>query len=139
MADVIADKLTLLEKLAPIWDVRGMIVFGRGDLEELRTAVAALRLAHEDDKELYVRCTCGHPGDKPFCPIDHDQIQHERVATAPPADGEDILTFARTVVSKVAKEGDSPNVRQLARDYIRLRAVPRHELPCRCFFCAGLD
>ena len=26
----------------------------------------------------YERCLCGFPGDDPACPIDHDQIQHER-------------------------------------------------------------
>ncbi len=27
---------------------------------------------------VYERCVCGHPGDTPTCPIDHDQIQHEQ-------------------------------------------------------------
>ena len=31
---------------------------------------------------VYERCVCGHPGDTPTCPIDHDQIQHEQ-ATPP--------------------------------------------------------
>jgi len=31
---------------------------------------------------VYERCVCGHPGDTPTCPIDHDQIQHEQ-ADAP--------------------------------------------------------
>jgi hypothetical protein len=26
----------------------------------------------------YIRCLCDFPGDDPTCPVDHDQIAHER-------------------------------------------------------------
>ncbi len=31
----------------------------------------------------YHRCICGHPGDDPLCPVDHDQVSHERTTEAP--------------------------------------------------------
>lgn len=33
-----------------------------------------------------IRCVCGHPGDTPTCPVDHDQIQHEQAPAVPPAE-----------------------------------------------------
>ncbi len=32
------------------------------------------------------RCACGHPGDTPTCPIDHDQIQHDGTNDPDPGD-----------------------------------------------------
>jgi len=46
-----------------------------------RNAMTAVDYAEGDP----IRCICGHPGDTPSCPVDHDQIQHERDKGDPPA------------------------------------------------------
>ena len=43
MTTVIADKLALLENLAPMWDTHGVLGFGLLDLEELRAALETQR------------------------------------------------------------------------------------------------
>jgi hypothetical protein len=48
------------------------------EIEEAKRLLAEIDDDARPPMPEYIRCICGHPGDDPTCPVDHDQIAHER-------------------------------------------------------------